>query len=136
MSSPLLALRAAILSRCAGDAALATLLGGTAAIHDEPPRGAAAVYALFGDAEARDASTSDGRAHEHELAIHVWAKPGSAATALAAAERLAELLEDADLSLAGHHLVRLSAVAIEIGRDPETNLARAVLRLAALTEAM
>ena len=50
MTSPILALRAAILARCAGDAALATLLGGIAAIHDEPPPGAPVAVMLVGDA--------------------------------------------------------------------------------------
>jgi hypothetical protein len=134
MTSPILALRAAILVRCAADAVLADLLGGTAAIHDEPPPGAVPVYAVFGEAEARDASTSTERAHEQDLAIRIWARPGSAASALAAAERLAELLDDADLTLAGHRLVRLAVTAIETGREGRSNLARALLRLRAVTE--
>jgi hypothetical protein len=134
MSSPILALRAAILARCADDAALAGMLGGTAAIHDEPPAGTPPVYAVFGEAEARDASSSTERGHEQDLAIRIWAKPGSAATALAAAERIAELLEDVNLPLAGHRLVRLAMTAIETDREPRTNLARAVLRLRAVTE--
>jgi hypothetical protein len=47
---------------------------------------------------------------------------------------MAELLDDADLSLAGHRLIRLSMSAIEIGREERTNHARAVLRLRAVTE--
>ncbi|MDB5560388.1 MAG: hypothetical protein JWQ36_3322 [Enterovirga sp.] len=134
MTSPILALRAAILARCAGDAALAAMLGGTASIHDEPPAGAVPVYAVWGEAEARDASSSTEHGHEQDLAIRIWARPGSAASALAGAERMAELLDDGALSLTGHRLVRLSMTALEIGREDRTNLARAVLRLRALTE--
>ncbi len=134
MTSPILALRAAILARCAGDVPLAALLGGSPLIHDEPAPSAAPVYAVFGEAEARDASGSTERSHEQDLAIRIWARPGSAASALAAAERMAELLDDADLSLAGHRLIRLSMSAIEIGREERTNQARAVLRLRAVTE--
>jgi hypothetical protein len=134
MTSPILALRAAILARCTGDATLAAMLGGAAAIHDEPPAAAVPVYAVFGEGEARDASTSTERGHEQDLAIRIWARPGSAASALAAAERIAELLDGAELSLTGHRLVGLSMTALEIGREERTNLARAVLRLRAVTE--
>ena len=52
MSGPILVLRAAILSHLSGDAELATLMGGTVRLYDEPPRAAEPVYAVFGDAAA------------------------------------------------------------------------------------
>ena len=82
----------------------------------------------------RDWSSDGRRGHEHEAAIVVWAKPGSARSALAAAERMADLLHDAPLALSGHRLVLIRATALEGGRDDATNLARATLRLRALTE--
>jgi SPP1 family predicted phage head-tail adaptor len=45
-----------------------------------------------------------------------------------------DLLHDASLALAGHRLVLLRVAAIESDRDEKTNLARATLRLRALTE--
>jgi hypothetical protein len=45
MTSPILALRAAILAAAQGDAELASLMGGAVRIHDEPPRAAEPVYA-------------------------------------------------------------------------------------------
>jgi Protein of unknown function (DUF3168) len=134
MSGPILALRAAILARLSADAELASLMGGSVRLHDEPPRAAEPVYAVFGDAAARDWSNDGGRGHEHEAAIVVWAKPGSAKTALLAAERMADLLHDAALALAGHRLVLLRVTATEADRDDKANLARATLRLRALTE--
>jgi uncharacterized protein DUF3168 len=71
MSGPILALRAAILSHLSGDAELATLMGGTVRLYDEPPRAAEPVYAVFGDAAARDWPSDGGRGHEHALAIVV-----------------------------------------------------------------
>ena len=135
MRSPLLPLRAAIVSRCASDTPLAGLMGGTAAIHDEPPRGAPPLYALFGDVELRDLSTSSGSGHEQDLSILIWAKPGSAATAIAVADRLLELLDGAPLALSGQRLVSLSMTGLDARRDAETNLARVALRLRAVTEA-
>ena len=134
MTSPVLALRAAILACCAADAALALLMGATPAIHDEPPPGEPDLYALFGDATARDWSTSSDRGHDQDLAISVWSAPGRAAATLAVAERMAELLDEADLALAGHHLVRLQVTAVATVRDRDTNLVQAEIRLRALTE--
>lgn len=134
MSSPILALRAAIRAACLPDAPLRALLGGAAEIRDEPPRGLMPVYAVFGDASCADWSTSSDRGHEQSLAIVVWAQPGSAASALAAADRIAALLDGAPLALAGHHLVQLAATALDTDRDAETGLARATLRLRATSE--
>lgn len=136
MTPPIRALRAALLARCAGDATLAGLMGGAATIHDEPPRDAVPVYAVFGDSEARDASTSTEGGHEQDLAVHLWGRPGSAASALAAGERMAELLGDAPLAPAGHRLIRLSVVSLAVEREERSRLARVVLRLRAVTEAL
>lgn len=134
MTGPVLGLRAAILARARADPELATLMGGAVRLHDEPPRAAEPVYAVFGEARARDESTDLGPAHWHEAAVVVWARPGSARTALEAAERLAALLHEAALAPAGHRLVLVRVAAIESGRDAETGLATATLRLTALTE--
>lgn len=134
MAGPILALRAAILARLSADAELAALMGGTVRLHDEPPRAAEPVYAVFGDAAARDWPGDGGAGHEHETAIVVWAKPGSAKSALDAAERMAALLHDAALAPAGHRLVLIRVAALESARDERANLARATLRLRALSE--
>ncbi|KQP88077.1 hypothetical protein ASF60_00315 [Methylobacterium sp. Leaf113] len=133
-TSPLLALRAAILAYLATDAALARLMGGSVRLGDEPPRGSAPVYALFGDAEIRDDSVDGARRHRHALGVTVFARPGSIRSAVDAAERIADLLYDAPLSLAGHTLVRLDMEAIAVRRDPASGEARATLTLRAITE--
>jgi hypothetical protein len=102
MTSPILALRAAVLTAVQGDAALAALMGGSVRLHDEAPRAAEPVYAVFGEVTASDASTGTERAHEQRLTLVVWAREGSARSGLEAAERLAALLDDAPLALAGH----------------------------------
>jgi hypothetical protein len=135
MTSPILALRAAILARCQADAALAALMGGNVAFYDEPPRAAEPVFAVFGPVEARDASVDLSAGHEQDAEIHVWGKPGSSRAALEAAARIGELLDDATgLALAGHRLVNLRVVRIEARRDDKTNLAFVTLRLRAVTE--
>ena len=136
MSSPILPLRAAIRARCLSDAGLAALMGGAVTLWDEPPAGAEPVYAVFGDCVARDWSGIGDRGHEQDLSIAIWGKPGSAASALGAAERMAALIDDAPLTLAGHRLVGIAVSAIEVERDRETGLARVTLRLRATTEVL
>lgn len=132
--SPLLALRAGILAHLSADAGLAALMGGRVQLYDEPPRGAAPVYALFGDGEVRDDSVAGARRHRHVLALSVFAKPGSTRSALDAAERIGSLLDEADLGLAGHHLVLLRLKAMAGSRDERTGEARATLTFEAVTE--
>lgn len=134
MTSPILALRQAILAAVRNDSLLAALMGGSARLHDEPPRAAEPVYAVFGDVTAEDASTSSERGHEQDLALVVWSREGSARSGLEAAERLASLLDDAPLALAGHRLANVRIRSIAADRDPDTGLARVTLRLRAVTE--
>ena len=134
MTGPVLALRAAVLARLSADPALATLMGGAVRLHDEAPRGAEPVYAVFGTADAKDWSSDGSRGHEQAAAIVVYAKPGSALSGVQAAERIAELLDDASLALLGHRLVALRVVAFAADRDETSNLARATVHLRAVTE--
>jgi hypothetical protein len=133
MASPILALRAAILAAAQGDIELVALMGGALRFYDEPPRAAEPVYAVFGDASARDWSTGSDRGQEQDASIVVWAKEGSARSALLVAERLAALLDGAAPALNGHRLVSLRVSSTE-ARRAETGLARVTLRLRAITE--
>lgn len=133
-TSPLLALRAAILAYLATDATLARLMGGTFRLYDEPPRGSSPVYAVFGDAEIRTDSVDGATRHAHSLALIVFARPGSTRSAVEAASRIGELLADAPLSLTGHALVLLRIQALSATRDPRSGEASATLTLQAVTE--
>lgn len=134
MTGPILALRRAILDRAQADPDLAALMGGTARLHDEPPRAAEPVYAVFGDVNAEDWSTDTDRGHLQTLSLVVWAKPGSARSALLAAERLSALLHEADLPLDGQRLVTLRVTGVSATRDEKTQLARVSVALRAVTE--
>lgn len=134
MTGPLLALRGAVFAALVPDASLAALMGGIVRLYDEPPRAAEPVYAVFGDAEARDAGVDGGAQTRHVLTLVVWARPGSARGALEVAERMAALLDDAALAPAGHRLILLRADALATARDARTNLAQVTLTLNALTE--
>ena len=136
MTSPILALRAAILARAQADAELVALMGGALRLHDEPPRAAEPVYAVFGEVTAADWSTDLDRGHEQDLALVVWSREGSARSGLAAAERFAAILDGAELALAGHRLVNVRVTAIAAARDERTRLARVTVRLRAVTEVL
>ena len=131
--SPLLAMRAALIARFSTDAALARLMGGVR-LYDEPPRGAVPVYAMFGDAEIRDDSVDGACRHLHSHDLVVFARAGSARTALDAAERMAALVAEPGLALTGHALVTLRVRALSARRDARTGEARATLTLEAVTE--
>ncbi|MGO4572807.1 DUF3168 domain-containing protein [Microvirga sp. 2TAF3] len=134
MTSPVLALRRAILDIAETDGELKALMGGALRLHDEPPRAAAPVYALFGDVTAEDWSTDFDRGHEQSLNLVVWAERGSARTALAVAEHFAAILDDAPLMLDGHRLINLRVTELASARDKDTQLTRVTLRLRAVTE--
>lgn len=134
MTSPILAMRAAIVACCAADLPLATLMGGPAAIRDEPPAGSEPLHVHFGDGRLADWSTSSDGGHEQEVELVVWAQPGSAASGIAVAERLVAILDDAALALDGHRLVAIRLVATEIRRDPDADLARVAVQFRAVTE--
>ncbi|KAB1076936.1 head-tail connector protein [Methylobacterium soli] len=107
---------------------------GSLRLHDEPPRGSLPVYAMFGDAEIRDASVDGAERQAHTLALVVFAKPGSSRTALDTAARMAALLTGTDLVLTGHALVTCRVLALAATRDPLSGEARATLTLQAVTE--
>ncbi|MGO4704523.1 DUF3168 domain-containing protein [Microvirga sp. 2MCAF38] len=134
MTSPILALRRAILDATELDVELIDLMGGALHLYDEPPRDVAPVYAVFGDVKAVDWSTDSDRGHEQNLALVVWAREGSARSGLVVAERLADILHDAALSIEGHRLVNLRATEISSTRDKDTQLIRIVVTLRAVTE--
>ncbi|MCG6122776.1 MAG: DUF3168 domain-containing protein [Microvirga sp.] len=134
MTGPILALRKALVAHLGADEALLATMGGTLRLHEEPPRGDAPVYAHFGDARAEDWSAVGQEGCEQELAIIVRARPGSAALALACADRMAERVHEASFALEGHRLVNLRVRACEIARDERNGFVRATLRIRAVTE--
>lgn len=131
--SPVIALRKAVRAALAGDATLLALLGG-AKVFEEAPRGAPPPWITFGETASRDWSTSSDRGCDQRLALHVWSGAGGLEECLVIAERVATLLDEAQLTLEGHRLARLTIVAQEAGRDARGRFSRASLRLRALTE--
>lgn len=136
--SVILALRSALRTNLIADAPLVALLGGPR-IYDEPPRGLAPPYVVFGDAVAADWSSGDRLGARQKLSLVAWSGQGGDSEVLAIAARLEEVVSTAPLAPEGHTLVLLRVLATETSRppddDPAAGLRRAILRLEALTQA-
>lgn len=133
MKPSYIALREAVVSRLSADADLVALLGG-ARIFDEVPRGLDGLYCVIGPWKARDWSTGTDAGEEHDITLTVWARGGSARSALESAGRIDALLGEASLPLDGHRLVAIRTVETEARRDERADRARVTLRLRAVME--
>ena len=133
MSSPVLALRRAILAALLADAALAAMLGG-AHVYDEAPPGAPAPRIAFSDVQSRDWSAQNSRGAEQMVMLSVWSGARGTREALDIADRVVALLDEAPLTLAGHRLIDLRFVALATRREQNGRYARADIRFRATTE--
>jgi hypothetical protein len=135
MSSPVLALRRAILAALLADAALAATLGG-AHVYDEAPPGAPTPRVAFSDVQSRDWSAQVSRGAEQMLTLTVWSAARGTREALDIADRIVALLDEAPLTLAGHRLIDLRFVALATRRDQNGRYTRADIRFRATTESV
>jgi hypothetical protein len=133
--SPIIAVKAAIRSHLAGDAVLVASLGG-AKIHDEVPRGEAAPYIVFAEMIARENGSATDRGHLIECNLHVWSRQGGSREALAVADLVAAVVDDATLPLTGHRMIHCRVTATETRRTPDKDLTRVQLRLRIVTEVL
>ncbi len=133
MSGAAEALQEAVFATLAGDATLATLLGG-ARIYDGAPRNAEAPYVHLGEVTARDWSTATEAGTEVTFAVVAWSREPGRKEALAIADRVVALLHDAALTLSGHRLVNLRHLTTETAREEKPQGRRAVARFRARVE--
>ena len=134
MSDPILALREAVKTLLAADAALTALMG-PGRIFDEAPRAARGLYVVHGEVEARDWSTGSDRGCEQEFALVVWAaQSGSSRQALEAAGLIVAALDQSELALDGHALVNLRWLSSRLAREPRNGLPQVAVRFRAVTE--
>ncbi len=127
------ALRRAIYDALLADVALAALLGGPH-IYDEPPRQPTFPYVTLGEARVANFSAGEARAEEHQLTLHAWSRHGGHREAHLIAGALLQALDDAPLSLGGHHLVNLRFATADVRREADGRTYHAVVRFRAVTE--
>ena len=131
-ASPVIALRKAIRAYLFADAGFAAALGQK--LYDEAPRGAEPPYALFGEAQLRDWSADLSPGAEQLFTIGVTSTMRGLSEALELAQRIADLLDEAALTLQEHRLVDLRFLSMETRRDQNGRFARVNLRFRAPTE--
>ncbi len=133
MISPILALRAAILTVLLSDQQLLNRLGGPE-IFVVAPAGATPPYITFGEAKAEEWSSVDMTGHRHLIALDVWSREGGDAEALGISNRLFEILESAIFTLDGHHLVDLSILGQTIEPPSSNGITNVQIQIEAFTE--
>ncbi len=127
------ALRAAVHDALKNNAALNTLLGGSK-VYDEPPRGAAFPYVTLGETRISNFSSGDQFAEEHQLTLHAWSRQGGHREAHLITGTLLQVLDDAPLTLAGHHLVNFRFAVADVRREADGRTYHALVRFRAVTE--
>lgn len=133
IASPVIALRKAIRTRLLADAALMTALGGDK-VYDEAPRNIDPPYALFAETQMRDWSAEASRGAEQFLTLAVVTTSRGLSAALSVAQLIADLLDEAPLTLEDHALIDLRFLSMETRRDQSGRFARVAIRFRATTE--
>jgi hypothetical protein len=133
MTSPILALRAAVQGILTSDATLLGLLGGPQ-VYDETPASVTPPYVTFGEAKVEDWSAGYDHGHQHRLSLNIWSRQGGDSEALGIANWCAGLLDGALPTLDGHRLIMLRVNEQEVGRPTKDGLRQARLMLEAFSE--
>ena len=133
MTSPILAMRAAVQGLLTQDATLLGLLGGPQ-VYDETPASVTPPYVTFGEAKAEDWSAGYDHGHQHSFSLNIWSRQGGDSEALGIAQWSAGLLDGATPTLDGHRLILLRVVSQVVGRPSKDGLRRARVMLEAFSE--
>ena len=133
MTSASLALQTAVYTALTGDAALTALVD---AVYDHVPEDAALPYVQIGDGSVSPFTAGGLDGEEHQLTCHVWTQAHGLTQAKQIMAAVREVLDGADLSLGGAHLVLLDFTFADILRDPEGGTQHGVLQFRALTQGL
>ncbi|MEX6505621.1 DUF3168 domain-containing protein [Jiella sp. M17.18] len=133
MAHPSAELQETIFATLTSDAALTTMLGGPK-VFDRRPEHAVFPYLTLGRTAVVDWSTGTEDGAEHILTLHVWAKGGGKAETYEIMDQVSRKLDDAHLTLPGHHLVNLQLQFAEARQEPDSPAYHGILRFRAVTE--
>jgi hypothetical protein len=126
-------LQGAILSALNADASLVAALG-AGRIFDRAPPHTPFPYITFGRTSAFDWSTGTDSGSEQLVTLHVWSKAKGRKETLELIEAARAVLDDAQLTMDGHHLVSLRADYSEARYDEDLAVHHGLLRFRAVTE--
>lgn len=101
------ALQQAVFAALGADADVKAALGDPPRIFDAVPRDAAFPFAVIGDDAQSDWSTKTEGGSEHRFAVRIWSRSGGRNEAKDIAEAIANVLDDAALSVSGFALISL-----------------------------
>ena len=133
MTAPAAELQKAIFAALEGDAALISMLG-AGRIHDLAPARVQFPYITLGRTSIYDWSTGTEGGTEQLVTLHVWSRGRGKREAIEIMDRVSTCLHQANLALAGHHLVRLRQDYSEIVHDDDLSVHHGMLRFRAVTE--
>lgn len=133
MSSAAIELQKAVFAALSTDAALTAKLGG-ARIHDHAPANVAFPCLTLGQTSVQDWGTGTEDGNEHIFTVHVWSKAKGRSETLEVMEIVRAALHDAELALAGHHLVNLRREFEEARFDDDLAVHHGTVRFRAVTE--
>lgn len=106
------------------DSALTTRLGGER-VYDEAPQNAQMPYVVFGEAQAKDWSTSGDSGSEHRFAVDIWSEHRGVSEALEISSLVASAIAAAAPSVADHRLISIAPLSLETRREQNGRRARA-----------
>ncbi|MDR6757214.1 hypothetical protein J2Y48_002510 [Mycoplana sp. BE70] len=133
MRSAASTLQKAIHQRLSEDAALTALIG-VDGVCDRLLDRQRMPLVVIEAVESRNLSTSTDEGEEHWLTLVAWSKGGGHLEVQTIVARVRALLDNADLTLDGCHLVSLLHRSTRIARDGTKALHRAEMRFRAVTE--
>jgi hypothetical protein len=135
MTSPAAALKEAIRTRLAADAAVLALLR-EAKVYLDPPRHAAFPYIAFAESNQRDNGTSSEDGHITELALAIWSRGNGSAEGLAIADAVSMSLASPLVTATGHRVINFLVLGIQPQPQKDTDTWRTIIRLRVVTEVL
>ena len=100
-------------------------------IYDDVPSNPTFPYVTYGEAVTVEAGASDSDAVDETLTLHAWSEYGGQKETKSILAALKGTLHDADLSMAGAHLVNLRFLDAQTLRDPDGRTYHGVIRFGA-----
>jgi hypothetical protein len=91
-------------------------------------------YITFGRTSGFDWSTGTESGTEHIFTLHIWSKAQGKKEALEIMERARAVIDDAPLTMTGHHLVSIRLEFSEVRFDEDLSVYHGLLRFRVLTE--
>ncbi|MEX0345045.1 MAG: DUF3168 domain-containing protein [Rhizobiaceae bacterium] len=133
MSAAASQLQKAVYQALAGGTALKALLGGPD-IFDHTPPSASFPYVTFGQTSVFDWDTASEPGCEILFTIHIWSRAKGRGEVFAILDTVTGLLDEAALTVEGHHLVAIRFETAETGYDDDVAVHHGQARFRAILE--